>query len=415
MGIRSRKSFKLAPGVRMNLSGGGTSFSFGPRGASVSVGKRGVYGSVGIPGTGLSMRQKLSTGGGTPHSHSAAQPAQMISLPVSVGVRDDGEVFFQDQAGAPLAERLVRIAKQQHGDAIRKLIQSKCDEINAQIEAVGELHRDTPSPDYRPAFIGREFESPRPVQPKPKAPSFLGKFFKRTRERIDAENQQINRHYEDLVAQWESAATDHRQAEHARRVLIEEQIYVGTKAMELHLEATLQNIAWPRETLISAEVEAGGLDVFADVDLPEIGDMPDKVAGVPARGMKLSVKDMSPTQVQRLYMRHIHAIVFRIVGEIFAALPKAERVVISGYSQRSDKATGRIADEYLLSLIATRQEWTEIELSPSALECIDVVDAIARFDLRRAMSKSGVFKAIAPFLPEEVMKASPAQYNAINQ
>ena len=60
MAIRFRKSFKLAPGVRMNLSGSGLSATFGPRGASVSVGKRGVHGNVGLPGTGLSMRQKLS-------------------------------------------------------------------------------------------------------------------------------------------------------------------------------------------------------------------------------------------------------------------------------------------------------------------------------------------------------------------
>lgn len=35
MGLRFRKSFKLAPGLRLNMSGSGFSWSVGPRGASI--------------------------------------------------------------------------------------------------------------------------------------------------------------------------------------------------------------------------------------------------------------------------------------------------------------------------------------------------------------------------------------------
>ncbi|WP_312515831.1 DUF4236 domain-containing protein [Massilia sp.] len=59
MGLRFRKSFKLAPGVRLNVSGSGMSWSLGPRGASVSIGKRGTYFNANIPGTGLSSRTRL--------------------------------------------------------------------------------------------------------------------------------------------------------------------------------------------------------------------------------------------------------------------------------------------------------------------------------------------------------------------
>ena len=59
MALRFRKSIKLAPGIRMNLSGSGASFSFGGRGASVTVGNRGPFLNTGIPGTGISSRQKL--------------------------------------------------------------------------------------------------------------------------------------------------------------------------------------------------------------------------------------------------------------------------------------------------------------------------------------------------------------------
>ncbi|MDO6722628.1 DUF4236 domain-containing protein [Celeribacter halophilus] len=59
MGVRFRKSIKVAPGVRLNVSKSGVSTTVGVRGASVNVGKQGVYGNAGIPGTGLSVREKL--------------------------------------------------------------------------------------------------------------------------------------------------------------------------------------------------------------------------------------------------------------------------------------------------------------------------------------------------------------------
>jgi len=54
MPIRFRKTIKILPGVKMNLSKGGVSFTFGSKGYHVNVGKRGVRQTVGIPGTGLS-------------------------------------------------------------------------------------------------------------------------------------------------------------------------------------------------------------------------------------------------------------------------------------------------------------------------------------------------------------------------
>ena len=62
MGFRFRRSFKVFPGVRVNLSKSGLSTSFGGRGASINVSSRGVRGTVGIPGTGLSYSQKLTPG-----------------------------------------------------------------------------------------------------------------------------------------------------------------------------------------------------------------------------------------------------------------------------------------------------------------------------------------------------------------
>lgn len=64
MGLRFRKSFKLFPGVRLNVSRSGLSTSFGIPGATVNVGCKGLRGTVGIPGTGLSYSANLTLGPG---------------------------------------------------------------------------------------------------------------------------------------------------------------------------------------------------------------------------------------------------------------------------------------------------------------------------------------------------------------
>ncbi len=77
MPIRFRKTFKLFPGFRINLSKGGISASIGGRGHSVSIGKRGVRPTVGIPGTGVSYTF------GNLIKSPKAEPASAIDEPIT--------------------------------------------------------------------------------------------------------------------------------------------------------------------------------------------------------------------------------------------------------------------------------------------------------------------------------------------
>ncbi len=52
--MRFRKSIKIMPGVRVNLSKSGVSTSVGGRGATLNVSKRGLHSTLSVPGTGLS-------------------------------------------------------------------------------------------------------------------------------------------------------------------------------------------------------------------------------------------------------------------------------------------------------------------------------------------------------------------------
>ena len=65
MGLRFRKSFKIAPGVRLKMGKQGlASVRIGARGAGVNIGKKGTRASAGIPGTGVGYSHKISDAGG---------------------------------------------------------------------------------------------------------------------------------------------------------------------------------------------------------------------------------------------------------------------------------------------------------------------------------------------------------------
>ncbi|WP_249359577.1 DUF4236 domain-containing protein [Cupriavidus sp. 2SB] len=314
---------------------------------------------------------------------------------MSCSVGEDGQLVFRDESGALVDEHLVELAKKQHKDGLLGLIQSKCDDINAEVESVATVHLETPNCNQVPRFEMPAFDVPAPTMPAALKLGLLDKLFKKRRLRAEENHRQKVDAFNADTQKWQEKREKFHQAAGVRREFIEKHIYVDTTAMEQWLEEVLADIGWPRETEVAFEVLDGGATVMLDVDLPEVEGMPNKVATVPSRGLKLSVKGMSATKVQKLYMEHVHAVIFRLIGEVFAALPIATTVIASGYSQRHSGATGRLQDEYLLSVVVPREVWSHNDFDH--LDQIEVTESLARFELRRTMSKTGVFKAIEPF------------------
>jgi len=67
MAFRIRKSFKIAPGIRVNVSKSGVSTSVGGKGTTVNLSKRGTKVTSSVPGTGISS-SKLYAGKKAPRS-----------------------------------------------------------------------------------------------------------------------------------------------------------------------------------------------------------------------------------------------------------------------------------------------------------------------------------------------------------
>lgn len=59
MSFRFQRRIKILPGLRLNVSKTGISWTVGTRGASVTAREGKLTGNVGVPGTGLSYRKRL--------------------------------------------------------------------------------------------------------------------------------------------------------------------------------------------------------------------------------------------------------------------------------------------------------------------------------------------------------------------
>jgi hypothetical protein len=73
MALRIRKSFKIAPGIRLNVSKTGLSTSVGGKGFTTNLSKKGARVTAGIPGTGISTSKLYKTQ--TPRNVKVSVPA----------------------------------------------------------------------------------------------------------------------------------------------------------------------------------------------------------------------------------------------------------------------------------------------------------------------------------------------------
>lgn len=389
MAIRFRRSLRLAPGLRLNFSGSGVSVSAGIRGASVSFGSRGTFLNSGIPGTGLYSRSRLDS----PPARPASRPGK-ISVGATIKIEDDGTVVFLDESGQRLSAHFINLAKRQHGSQIREMLERACARINEETDGIARIHCHTPNPNEIPRYQLAAFPEEQPIQPAPKAVGLIDRLLGR-REKIEQQNAEAARRYEEADTQWKVAKASFDAQEVRKAAAFDESLRNDEEFMQQILESNLKAIAWPRETLVSFELTDQARSVMLDLDLPEIEDIQRKTASLPERGYKLSLKDVKGKALQALYAQHIHGVGFRIIGEVFATLPTVQSVALSAFTQRSDPATGHSVDTYVYSVRIPRAQWSETNFAN--LGGIDIVTAFERFEFRRKLSRNGVLEAIEPF------------------
>lgn len=78
MALRFQKRIKILPGLRLNVSKTGVSWTVGTRGASVTTRDGNLSGNVGLPGTGPSYRKRLDL--------SKAEPVSVFAVRIIIGL-----------------------------------------------------------------------------------------------------------------------------------------------------------------------------------------------------------------------------------------------------------------------------------------------------------------------------------------
>lgn len=422
------------PGVRLNISKSGISTTIGPRGASVGIGKRGAFLNLGIPGTGLSYRQRLSSGALSKRIYSSKTHTQLTSemsdeyiQSVSFDFNDKGDVVFVDEFGFELDKKqseIVRLNRINDFYEWMKEVVSSQRDTNISLY---EIHKLTPCADSLPDFSTVKFMirapispippkfPPRPVEPEKVKGGISSFILPNKRRQLEEQKRQLEQEYQIALAEWEedkSAITelydrDMREWENNFRIwreakkefqdtllMIKNNFESGSNdkaILEAALSIELQRIEWPRETMCSFEVQEGGATVVIDVDLPEIEDMPEKEI-VFSKNYMPKIKEKSGKQIREEYAYHIHGVAEKIAGHIFSVMQNCTLVIISGYSQRIDKSLGKISDEYLYSIKFDRENFSKIDFKNA-----DPIAIFSLFEHKRKMTKTGIFTPITPY------------------
>ncbi|MBE0399009.1 DUF4236 domain-containing protein [Halomonas sp. FME1] len=90
MGLKFRKSVKIAPGVRLNIGKKSSSVSLGSKYGGYNIGSKGTRARVSAPGTGLSYSDRI----GKPRRQRAPQQPKQYSGTEWVVAAVVGVVFF---------------------------------------------------------------------------------------------------------------------------------------------------------------------------------------------------------------------------------------------------------------------------------------------------------------------------------
>ena len=346
-------------------------------------------------------------------------------------VLDDGTLEIRNINGEHVSEDTAKLLHKHNADTIQAVLNEKAEEINGALNLILGIHHGSPAPDDSPVYEKSPFPTSAPVQedvgsePTPPTPppgekrGFLSSLFyfgpSKAQKACQIVYEQAMQDFRDNCRQWEEKKikaaddwnkkymawkmeSDRFESDQEERFKNYRSVLAGAlhvpSVLEDMLEDALDGIDWPRETIVSFEIREKGGEAAIDVDLPEIEDLPAMTASLAANGKRLLIKKKSEKQLRIEYATHIHGIIFRVAATSFSTLPSLQSVIVSGFSQRPDRATGHPINEFLISVRISRDEIASVNFN--GLEYIDPISAIEAFSPIRSMNSAHVFQPIEP-------------------
>lgn len=427
--MRFRKSIQIVKGVRINFSKSGISTTLGGRGASINIGPKGTYLNTSIPGTGLYNRQKIS---GPKNAHRtpsrAAPPARLPSGDVRVIVSDDGSVEIRENGVLITDEAMLRRIKRTEEYKVLKarLMQQLKEGIEKETASMIELYK-LAVPVQPASGYERELSLLKPQEyvkepfrePAPDGAVIRDQLFQEAGEKIKTiafwklkhlreqyVEQELPERYEALCRDWRARKEKHdalqlamekqnniryHQEYEAKRYRLTQAIEGNEEYIDKAAVEWISSVELPVEFNIQFDYAENEGRMMLDLDLPEIEAIPTDKAVQLASGQ---VKRKAKTQKERKldYMHCVFGIAVFFASHLFNISPVIREIVVSGYTQRRDKKTGDMADDYIYSIRFLRSGFERINF-----ESIDILKFWAQFENRCLPTSTYELKTIVPF------------------
>jgi len=449
-----KKRIKIAPGISINLSKSGISTSIGPRGAKVTVGPKGTYLSTGIPGTGIYSRQKIGassssskpsyTAGlldtGSSASRSRSSYSEDYGVNMHMNRKGNLTFSFTDSLGYPITDdatiqRLIRKTKSlpYYKDKLAEVTRMTYEEVNADTEAFTELYKKTPAlktesevnmaltrinqKHYSPLVFTEEAPDKAEIQRQltVEAEEKIRHFFwwknKPERAKYVEENTPIV--YDQKLTEWERRRDDFN-AEQEREKKFKDAEYLHEyleekKPLEAYLSRNVDEIL----DALKAESKSINEDIpgdsgmafyldfqygalYVSLDLPEVEEIPnDKAVYLPSGNVSFKQKTMKEIQLD--YVKCVCGLAFYVAGRLFNVNSAIDYIQINAFTQRINKASGVVDDDYVYSVFFDREAFSLL-----GMQYIDPLEAMREFPSRIKASVTGVLSTILPFdIPRE--------------
>lgn len=445
MGVRFKKSVKIMPGVRINISKSGISTTVGPKGASINIGEKGTYFNTGIPGTGIYMREKISGGQAktrqaTPGKANKGYDPEFLQRyelykPITIKIDSSGKIQILDKNNAVITDEYFltkmkatsayKVQKEQLVSQWRE----KSEEVyqksqNTLAELVNIHHYSFPVKsledyEHELAYITQkhyemesfEQEEPSRHEIEQSLTSYANlhvtsKAFwriKKLREEYVRDNLETEYQKQHIEWEKEKRAFEEKQQKEAEKQnelyaeeyrkacdVLKEKIAGSEDYVKEHLEAWLSSCTLPVEINVDYEYEADTGNMYIDILLPSEDVIPkQQVTRLSNGGVK--EKEKSRTVIQTEYASMIFGLGICITSGVFDISPAIKRVLTSGFATRRDKE-GNEVDECIYSIKFERTGFEGVAIQEQT-----PVDFVSRFENRYKATQTWIFKAVIPF------------------
>ncbi len=429
--MRFRRRLKIMKGLSLNLSKSGVSLNAGVRGESVTIGKKGSYLNTGIPGTGLSNRSKIGSSSSSHQQYNRNVQIPDEKVHVAIGLDDKGNpiLTITDSSGRQITdETILRRVKrsEKYKQSVNEIIGKRKTELDDEttkfiniskftsevfIESIIQDELKNLSPQiYTPQEYSVEIPTKElialnlAVEAKQKVKKIL--FWKNKKLRENYVSEKLEQCLQEKIGEWTVAKNKFIEIETETKVVKDKEYYNEYLFQKQNLENILQgsvnyvnekieiilsDIILPVEFSVSYEYHPEYNQLKIDLDLPEIENMPQAKANILSSG-KISIKQKTQKELKHEYAQCVSGMAFYLGGTFFNISTNIKEILISGYTQRMNKANGILEDQYIYSLKLNRDKFPTL-----TFENIDAIEAFSNFENLRSMSASYDFKTITPW------------------